>query len=151
MGWLRPPHLLSFQEIEMNSLSWLIYLADVAESAGGWLSFLSTLAVIILVVGAIAAGLMTHAIADGADEKELVAVRNGILSVVLKAALPIWICLGLLDIVVPSKETIYAIAASELGETALKSDTGNRAVAALNSWLDEQIKPTPTPTPTPSK
>lgn len=46
---------------------------------------------------------------------------------------------ALVIIPVPSKDTIYAIAASEMGERALASPTGDRAVKALNAWLDRQI------------
>ena len=58
----------------------------------------------------------------------------------LKTGFPLIILWLMLSVVVPSQETIYAIAASETGETALKSDTGGKAVQALNAWLDRQIK-----------
>jgi len=41
----------------------------------------------------------------------------------------------------PSKDTVYAIAASEVGESVLNSPTGSKAVQALNAWLDRQINP----------
>jgi len=43
---------------------------------------------------------------------------------------------------VPDSDTMYAIAASEIGEEVLESETGNKAVDALNSWLDDQIEGT---------
>lgn len=42
----------------------------------------------------------------------------------------------------PSKDTVYAIAASEMGESVLKSETGSLATQALNAWLKKQITPT---------
>lgn len=39
----------------------------------------------------------------------------------------------------PSSGTIYAIAASEMGERVLTSETGGKAVQALDAWLDRQI------------
>lgn len=36
----------------------------------------------------------------------------------------------------PSRQTVYMVAGSELGETALKSETGAKAVKALNRYLD---------------
>ncbi len=40
---------------------------------------------------------------------------------------------------VPSKTTIYAIAASEMGERALQSPIATKAGRALEAWLDEQL------------
>lgn len=40
---------------------------------------------------------------------------------------------------VPQKNTVYAIAASEVGEEVLKSETADKAMTALNAWLDRQI------------
>jgi hypothetical protein len=47
---------------------------------------------------------------------------------------------ALLGGLTPSRETIYAIAASELGEEALKSSAATKAQQALNAWLDKQIE-----------
>lgn len=49
----------------------------------------------------------------------------------------------LLMVFVPSKNTMYAIAASEIGEDVAKevstSPLYNKAQAALNNWLDKQL------------
>lgn len=39
----------------------------------------------------------------------------------------------------PTSDTIYAIAASEMGEKVVKSETGGKAIQAINAWLDRQI------------
>lgn len=52
----------------------------------------------------------------------------------------------LLAAFVPTKETIYAVAASEMGETALKSETGSLVTKALNAWLKKQLTEEPAPT-----
>lgn len=41
----------------------------------------------------------------------------------------------------PSQETVYAIAASEVGGKMITSPTGDLATQALNSWLKRQINP----------
>lgn len=48
--------------------------------------------------------------------------------------------LGLLLVFIPSSKTIYAIAASEMGEEVLASPTADKAHKALDAWLDDQIK-----------
>ena len=52
------------------------------------------------------------------------------------------IALVVVSLAVPSKDTVYAIAASEVGEEIVKSETAGKAVKALNAWLDKQIAPT---------
>lgn len=49
--------------------------------------------------------------------------------------------LSTLAVVLPSRETIYAIAASQMDEQALKSDIGAKTFRALDAWLDRQIAP----------
>lgn len=43
-------------------------------------------------------------------------------------------------VVTPSAITVYAIAASETAEQVLQSPSVNKAVNALNRWLDKQAK-----------
>jgi hypothetical protein len=110
----------------MNSLSWMIYLASVVDNIG-------VIFGIMLVVGGL--GLIFTTIPFLADHDEYGErlrrpLRNGIVA---------WIAVALLGSFLPSKETIYAIAASEYGEDILNSETGGKAVQALNAWLDRQI------------
>lgn len=117
----------------MNSLSWMIYLADVA---GGLDWLLTGLAVIALIGGLIWVVVGCCAASD--DEFG----PNGWKAwrrVGWAALLPSFLFGVVAGSLIPSSETVYAIAASEVGETALNSDTGNKAVRALNAWLDRQI------------
>lgn len=113
----------------MNQLSWLLYLADVSASSEGWLIFFGGLATfvsgIILIV-------ITGVESDG--EK-----APAFLGQTLFMSIPTLLICVLLSVFLPSKETVYAIAASELGEQVMNSDTGQRAGRALNAWLDKQI------------
>ncbi len=111
----------------MNTLSWLLYLADVSDD----LDFLMMAATFASVLAACLSLWVRVAESDPADKAG--AAR------VLKVAFPMALAFWILSAVIPAKETVYAIAASELGETAINSPTGGKAVKALNAWLDRQI------------
>lgn len=113
----------------MNSLSWLIYLANVA----GKVNFVLWLAVFFLFAAA------AFAIANRWND-DYVGIQTGeVARVALGSAGRYAIALALIAAVIPSSNTIYAIAASEMGERALNTETGGKAVQALNAWLDKQI------------
>lgn len=61
----------------------------------------------------------------------------------LKFTIPI-LCFAVLISVaaalVPKKETIYAIAVSELGEEVYKSEEGQKVVRLLNGYLDKKLE-----------
>lgn len=103
----------------MNSLSWLIYFADIVSNLQGVLAAVS----VVLVVAMLPA-------TEGFSK-----TFKG-----LKLYVTIAILLGAIATILPSKNTVYAIAASELGEQVLVSNTGKKAVAALEAWLDAQVK-----------
>jgi hypothetical protein len=114
----------------MNSLSWMIYAADVV----GGLNTIASAGAVISLIAAPLWGLRNQWLDDfhGGQGKTPVPVKQ-LLSCVTAFAI--------VAAAIPSSSTIYAIAASEMGETALKSETGGKAVKALNAWLDRQIAP----------
>lgn len=122
----------------MNSLSWMIYFADVV---GGALVILGLLmfATAIFAGGATAIGFFKREEnrSYGAEDRDFQAGQR--LFVAGRGKLWIPLVLAIAVVFTPSRETIYAIAASEMGETALNSETGGKAVQALNAWLDRQI------------
>lgn len=109
----------------MNNLSILLYLADVSSS-------LATLLTVLGILGS-AAGLVFWLMSlDKSPELDPIRpYRN-----TLFYALPI----VALSCLFPSKDTMYAIAASEMGEEVLNSGIGTRATKALEAWLDKQIE-----------
>jgi uncharacterized membrane protein len=117
----------------MNELSWMIYLAGVVGEV-------RAAAVITLVLGGLAAsgvavfGLLARH--DYPEDAEW-AVRFH-----AKCARLWWLPFAIMGFVAitPSEGTIYAIAASEMGEDILNSETGGKAVKALDAWLDKQIE-----------
>jgi len=105
----------------MGSVVWLMYLADVATS-------IST----VLCVGAIIT-LFTvggYKLASFIEEFDAKPVRAYVIACVVAFVVAS---------LIPSKETIYAAAAVTAGEKALNTPTGDKAVRALNAWLDRQI------------
>lgn len=109
----------------MNTLSWLIYAADAAGNVG-------TLCDAIALIGGISLTIVSAIVGSEGD-------YNGPLAALLNK---LWItaaCLAVLACILPSRTTVYAIAASEMGEKAFNTETGGKAVKALNAWLDRQI------------
>lgn len=120
----------------MNSLSWLLYWADVCGAIGGSVGFFAVLLSFLLIFLIISHCVLRACAAQGypAAQSALVATGTG-----LKIGVPLVAALGLVAIFVPSRETIYAIAASEMGEEVLKAPEASKARQALNAWLDKQI------------
>ena len=118
----------------MNQLSWLIYLASVVSS----ISFLSAIVALFACISFIAGGMtILHNPDDDAYDNPK---RARGASMVRWGCTVFGVC-ALLMIVMPGRDTVYAIAASEMGEELLNSETGSKAVQALDAWLDRQIDP----------
>ncbi|MXO67748.1 hypothetical protein GRI72_02735 [Altererythrobacter marinus] len=113
----------------MNSLSWMLYLADVAGSVA---ALMTNVAVVVAVVGGTV--LMISAIILHVEDEDTSFIWPWARRIVFVAA-----PCALMAALTPSQNTIYAIAASEMGETALETETGGKAMQALNAWLDRQI------------
>lgn len=120
----------------MNSLSWMIYLAGVVGNIGciaGALLIPSGLAVGV-------AGIVWGVHSNEYEKKERESAAR-----ILKVATRIFVACAVVGIVLPDSKTVYAIAASEYGEEALKTPEVSKARAALNAWLDKQIAPEKAP------
>jgi hypothetical protein len=130
----------------MNELSWMLYLADVANSAGatfavaGFLIFLWASIVTICRLAYITAPSYTAGSKYEAEWKSIADfwhTKTGSLPRLFLSAF----LLLVVNVMTPSKETIYAIAASEVGENILTSGTVSKAHKALDKWLDKQLEP----------
>lgn len=104
----------------MNNLSWLLYIADVIGNLGP--------AFVILGCVTIVVAFLALLITEGES-----GVKGIIISIIVGVILLVTAAF------IPSKETVYAIAASEMGEELLKTPTAAKATKALDSWLDKQI------------
>jgi len=118
----------------MNSLSWLLYTADVV---GGLGSFLSLIA-FVSGIGSCTSLLIFLPMAEHNASDQAFANNRKI----LKAMVITFLVTALINTTIPSKETVYAIAASEMGEKALSTPTASKAMKALNHWLDKQVEET---------
>ncbi len=134
----------------MNALSWTIYAADVAGTVNA-IGFIATISPIPL---AVTAFVITDAERSAWDAqarshraypslyKAPDGPRPALDHPYRKYTKPLFTAAAVSAIIaaiVPSPQTLYAIAASEVGEEVVKSATATKALKALDAWLDAQI------------
>ena len=116
----------------MNDLSILLCLADVAGNIGWIFNMLFGLSILCALLTLVVGGVMAD---DGtANEKDWRRWKRWLIG-----SIAVFLSTALASAFIPSKETVYAIAASEMGEEVLNSGVGTRATKALEVWLDKQI------------
>jgi hypothetical protein len=111
----------------MNTLSWMLYFGGVVSALGGWMTGLGVIAMF---------GEPLRSFFSTFDEY---ADPHPSQMVVRWKVVAIGAAAVMLSTLIPSQNTVYAIAASEMGEKALTSATGGKAAKALDAWLDRQI------------
>lgn len=132
----------------MNSLSWMIYLADVTGGLSKLTAFLAfacgasglgSFIGMLTTVGEPHIWSWERDKADTkiADHKRLHLMFKG----VIPKALLGMACFAAVSAILPSQGTVYAIAASEMGEQVIQSKTAGKEMQALDAWLDRQITP----------
>lgn len=105
----------------MNSLSWFLYLADVFPKFASGIFLCSLFAFIIIFIFSM-----------------YYTIENKKYHLWKYLSLPI---IGFfISSTIPSQNTMYAIAASEIGEEAVKSKLGQKISLALEKWIDTQIE-----------
>lgn len=105
----------------MNSLSWLLYFADI-------LSNVKAVLVTLALVSALVFGIYT--MYSLIEKDEIPKFRFTLIPILLLLSAS----------VIPQSNTIYAIAASELGEEVINSTIGRKAKTAIEQWIDSQVK-----------
>lgn len=116
----------------MNQLSWLLYLADVAGSSGWAICGVFVISALVVAITLVAAPLSEgEAITEENRPKWLKILKTFAASAIISFVLMT---------LIPAKETVYAIAASEIGEQVATSPTGQKALRAIDAWLDRQIE-----------
>lgn len=108
----------------MNNLSWLLYFAGMF---GALKAVAFAVCLFSVLLGLPVLGAMTE---GGHIENPRPWLKR--IAIIVAAG-------ALVLIVTPSKNTMYAIAASEMGEQALQSPIATKASKALEKWLDDQI------------
>lgn len=123
----------------MNTLSWLLYLAEVSGSLKSVLATVTGLYIITILSIIFYGAFLKDSSYSTKDE----GWQRG--HELQKSALTKYIFLPALTIsgycIIPSATTVYAIAASEMGEKVLTSQPATKAMKALDAWLDRQITP----------
>jgi threonine/homoserine/homoserine lactone efflux protein len=132
----------------MNSLSWLIYLASVSGSASSLFSFLAFMGAVFMVLGVILSILWTDGGFGSGDRERRIKgyedLRASGKSMIPRGILMFAVC-GVIAALLPGSNTIYAIAASEVGERVITDETVKGIAAdstkALQGWIKKQIEP----------
>lgn len=117
----------------MNQLSWLLYLGDVSERVSVACAVVSIFSGIAFACFFVASFCM-----DYKDEKRQARIA-------WLCSLPPFLIFGIISLVCPSKDTVYAIAASQVGEQVIKTPLAIKAEKAVEHWLDLQIAKVPDP------
>lgn len=131
----------------MNNLSWLIYWADAAPNVAQALCVISALTFLastfFVVVG------FTGCFGDEAkvcDEKHYNWGDYKYAATLAPRCRKLWplpvVCLLVWSatFLVPSKDTFYLIAASEIGEQAIETPEFTKVRAVINKWLDGEVE-----------
>lgn len=129
----------------MNNLSWLIYLASLSGSASAFFSFLAAIGAATAGIGAIFSIVWTDGSFGG--ERRIKGYediqRRG--RYMIPRGLAALILFGGVATVLPGSNTVYAIAASEIGERVITDETVKGLAAdstkALQAWIKKQIEP----------
>jgi hypothetical protein len=114
----------------MNSVSWFIYIAQVSSSLG---VVFRALAIIGLIIAGGYSLFRTVGASVEADEftPHFPPIRY------------LATLIGMLTLgnIMPERNTMYAIAASEVGERIVKTEIASDATKALHIWIKKQIEP----------
>ncbi len=143
----------------MNSLSWLLYWADVLPRYSTWMSFLSffLFAVSIVCVFFYYLGSQDTRERRGkyVPSENRDPLNDDPWEYILEYTDEARVCRSLgwsrwtaflffilwgVSFMVPSKETFYMIAASQAGEQAMQTPEFSKARAVINKFLDDQLK-----------
>lgn len=118
----------------MNAISWFLYLADVLSNA--------QLAIGLIIAGCVCFITFSgigYAVTDG----EIIDIFPNMKKYSARV-LYVGIVLIVVIIFIPSKNTLYAIAASEVGEKLIANDDvkgiASDATKALQQWIKSQLK-----------
>lgn len=115
----------------MNALSWLLYIGNVAGNIGTICGITSGLLFLLSFILWIL--YLTKAEPSYSSETIIKRSRAPIAATFVAFMLGCFACLA------PSQTTVYAMAASELGERVIKTPVAGKAEQALEAWLDKQI------------
>lgn len=131
----------------MNSLSLLIYFAGIVGSLGSFLSLI-TILLIVATIGSIIFWIIFHDETDSSwrplkDESlvECRKVREQWRKRVLNFAL-LAVFIGTINAIIPSRQTVLLIAASEMGEKVLNNEKVGQvidpSIDLITTWMKNE-------------
>lgn len=130
----------------MNSLSILIYLVDVIESIGNALmpltifsisfAILSGIAYVISVLNSLGTNSYYASERATAEQFKPYALKG------FKWAISLLVIFGLVNVAIPSKQTMILIAASEVSEFLITSEAGQKAINSTVNGAQSAINST---------
>lgn len=112
----------------MNDISILLYLADISGT-------LKVMGIMFGMMMLLLAGALYGPVASECPVSEEEVWRSRGVKCLWGAAV-----LFLVGALMPSSDTMYMIIGAEVGEEVLESETSNKALQAVNAWLDRQIE-----------
>ena len=133
----------------MNMVSWFVYIADVIGNITLLLQWATSLCAITFVVTLCVKGINSEEPLSSLSFRDAQAQArwdnfHKTANKILKRTLVIVIVCASLVAVIPSKQTMYVIAASEVTERVITSEAVQSVVdptlTLIRSYLDEQIK-----------
>ena len=114
----------------MNDLSWMLYLASVADTAAGFLTFLAVISGVGTLISMVGSWV--------AKENNREDVADGMRKW-FRRLLPSWLAISLLAIIAPNRETMMLIAASEMGQRLVQSQQvqgiADPSLELLRTWI----------------
>jgi formate hydrogenlyase subunit 3/multisubunit Na+/H+ antiporter MnhD subunit len=133
----------------MNNLSWMIYLAGVSESLSGFFVFitvifaiLTAIATIVSVVNAVETDAYNRRYSDNT-----LTYKRSLKKSAFKIAITAFICMiiaGSTSALLPSRQTVLLIAASEIGERVVTSERAQSvidpSVDLLKTWMQRETQ-----------
>jgi len=111
----------------MNTLSWLLYLADVVGNVSGVAWAIFWLLAVWAGLCGIAAVIYTDNMEKEKAEQSLKNMGKKIISLILPA---------LILVITPSERTVYLIAASEMGEKVINTEAAKKVEHYLTELIE---------------
>ena len=133
----------------MNNLSWMIYLAGVSESLASFFAFITVIFAIVAAISAIVS-VVNAVETDPYNRRycdDTLAYKRSIKKSAFKIAITTFVCMiiaGSTAALLPSRQTVLLIAASEIGERVVTSERAQSvidpSVDLLKTWMQRETQ-----------
>lgn len=121
----------------MNSLSWFLYIADVVSGLGVGMCAFGTISLLLGGLFTIPGYLCPW---DGEHRFEHIKEQKKPYTWLAPRLVIVGITLILISAFIPSKQTMYQIAASEMGEIIVTSDEAKEVFSELKVTVMDQLR-----------